>query len=100
MTDPAGLATPDTADGFFRVLPHWDSVYVLGVRIRRVLPGRRGFLGAEFFPGYPAAARGLAEIITPSGGYSCEAGQGCRVAVGGLGVDCDLVPSVRGRPAG
>ena len=64
VTDPAGLAAPDTADGFFGVLHHWDSSYFLGV-------AADGYFGAgadasvqSFFPGYPAAARGIAEIIT------------------------------------
>ena len=31
VTDPAGLAVPDTAGGFFGVLHHWDSNYFLGI---------------------------------------------------------------------
>ena len=63
VSDPAGLAVPDTAAGFFGVLGHWDSNYFLGV-------ASGGYFGAgsdatvqSFFPGYPAIARGMAEII-------------------------------------
>lgn len=38
VTDPAGLAVPDTADGFFGVLHHWDSGYFQGIASDGYLP--------------------------------------------------------------
>jgi len=64
VTDPAGLAVPDAADGFFRGAAPLGQRLLPGRRLRRVLPGRRGRLGAEFLPRLPAIARGVAEIIT------------------------------------
>jgi hypothetical protein len=64
VTDPAGLAAPDTADGFFGVLHHWDSGYFQGIAADGYFPAGADSSVQSFFPGYPAAARGVAEIIT------------------------------------
>jgi Gpi18-like mannosyltransferase len=64
VTDPAGLAVPDAADGFFGVLHHWDSGYFQGIAADGYFPAGADSSVQSFFPGYPAAARGVAEIIT------------------------------------
>jgi hypothetical protein len=64
VTDAAGLAVPDTADGFFGVLHHWDSGYFQGIASDGYLPAAADSSVQSFFPGYPATARGVAEIIT------------------------------------
>jgi len=67
VTDPAGLATPDTADGFFGVLHHWDSSFFQGIATDGYFGGGADSSAQSFFPGYPVAARGVAEIITFGG---------------------------------
>ena len=53
VTDPAGLAVPDTADGFFGVLHHWDSSYFQGI-------AADGYFGA----GADAPGRGVSSPAT------------------------------------
>ena len=50
--------------GSFGVLHHWDSGYFLGVASGGYFPAAADASVQSFFPGYPAAARGVAEIIT------------------------------------
>jgi Gpi18-like mannosyltransferase len=50
--------------GSFGVLHHWDSGYFLGVASGGYFPAAADASVQSFFPGFPAAARGVAEIIT------------------------------------
>ena len=52
VTDPAGLAVPDTADGFL-VLHHWGSGYFQGIAADGHFGAGRRLLGAKSLPRLP-----------------------------------------------
>lgn len=65
VTDPAGLAVPGAADGFFGVLHHWDSGNLLGVASDGYFPAGADSSMQSFFPGYPAIGGVVRSLASP-----------------------------------